>query len=123
MKRCTKCRKRKTLASFYVDKTRKDGKNPWCKPCHYKKSVEWREGNRKRYNELSKNNDRLYKDKIHARSVTNHALRIGKIKKKPCAICDRKSLVHAHHYDYKKPLEVIWLCTKHHAALHRSTHK
>ena len=42
----------------------------------------------------------------------------GITKKKPCEICgDLK--VHAHHEDYNKPFNVIWLCKKHHAELHR----
>lgn len=27
---------------------------------------------------------------------------------------------HAHHKDYFKPLDVIWLCVEHHKFLHRS---
>ena len=46
------------------------------------------------------------------------SLRNGKIKRKPCEICgERKSF--AHHEDYSKPLEVLWLCSKHHRQKHR----
>lgn len=34
MKTCNKCREEKPLYLFYNDKTRNDGKHPWCKSCH-----------------------------------------------------------------------------------------
>lgn len=27
-----------------------------------------------------------------------------------CSICGKRGLLHAHHYDYDKPLLVVWLC-------------
>ena len=36
----------------------------------------------------------------------------------PCQVCHKKK-VEAHHYDYQKPLKVIFLCQKHHKELHR----
>jgi excisionase family DNA binding protein len=38
-------------------------------------------------------------------------------KQQPCAVCGAKS-VEAHHEDYLKPFEVVWLCKKHHAQRH-----
>ena len=44
------------------------------------------------------------------------------IKRLPCALCgNEKSL--GHHPDYSKPLEIVWLCQKHHTIIHRSTFK
>ena len=39
----------------------------------------------------------------------------------PCSIkwCDEKA--ERHHPDYKKPEEIIWLCRKHHLAIHGKT--
>lgn len=49
--------------------------------------------------------------------VTGYAIKCGLLKKMPCIICgDEKS--HAHHCDYDKPLDVIWLCALHHADWH-----
>ncbi len=36
----------------------------------------------------------------------------------PCERCGSPK-VHGHHEDYSKPLEVMWLCTKHHGERHR----
>jgi len=45
------------------------------------------------------------------------ALRSGRLQKSPCQICwDPKS--EAHHEDYSKPLEVIWLCRSDHQRIH-----
>lgn len=41
------------------------------------------------------------------------ALRNGTLQRQPCHCGDEAS--EAHHEDYSKPLEVIWLCKKHHA--------
>ena len=45
------------------------------------------------------------------------AVKNGNVKKYPCVFCgEHKS--QGHHYDYSKPLDVIWLCAKHHARVH-----
>jgi hypothetical protein len=52
-----------------------------------------------------------------ARSTTNHAIRDGKLVRKPCQICGNDK-TEAHHDDYSKPLEVKWFCFKHHRQYH-----
>jgi hypothetical protein len=56
-------------------------------------------------------------EKFKARSIVGAAIRLGKITREPCSICGEKA--EAHHEDYSKPLEVIWLCRKHHFELHK----
>ena len=46
----------------------------------------------------------------------------GKIKRESCVICGNEKTV-GHHYDYSKPLDVYWLCHKHHLELHRNERK
>lgn len=57
-------------------------------------------------------------DAYRAHSAVNYAIRIGKLERGPCAICAETKHVHAHHRDYSKPLEVIWLCARCHHRLH-----
>jgi hypothetical protein len=57
------------------------------------------------------------KEKFLCRSNTRHAIRRGKLKRLPCVVCG-KERTEAHHEDYKKPLEVIWLCRQHHRERH-----
>ncbi|GAG03219.1 unnamed protein product, partial [marine sediment metagenome] len=45
----------------------------------------------------------------------------GRLKRGKCLVCgDEKT--EAHHEDYSKPLEVKWLCKKHHSELHYKQH-
>jgi hypothetical protein len=45
------------------------------------------------------------------------AVRAGRIKSEPCALCE-STPTQAHHADYSKPLEVTWLCQTCHQRLH-----
>jgi hypothetical protein len=53
-----------------------------------------------------------------AQEKLQYAVRKGKIKRKPCEVCNSKIQIEAHHDDYSKPLKVRWLCQKHHNELH-----
>lgn len=66
---------------------------------------------------------RCYRQK-HKQQLTAHdkvewALKTGKLVRQPCEVCDKPNAC-AHHSDYTKPLDVVWLCNKHHAQLHSS---
>lgn len=56
--------------------------------------------------------------------LLNREIERGKIERGCCEVCGRTSgerlgeLIQGHHYDYGKPLEVIWLCAAHHKLLH-----
>lgn len=51
-----------------------------------------------------------------AHHILTNALRDGRIERKPCEICGKEA--HAHHPDYDRPLEVVWLCPLHHKEAH-----
>lgn len=57
-------------------------------------------------------------DAYRAHTALNNAVRSGKVVKKPCEVCASTVGIHAHHKDYAKPLEVIWLCARCHHRLH-----
>lgn len=59
-------------------------------------------------------------------SIMTQAGKKGIIHPMPCEVCgsfgkspDGRWLVHAHHDDYNKPLEVRWLCKTHHHEWHK----
>jgi hypothetical protein len=52
-----------------------------------------------------------------ARKAVRTALANGSLERQPCAVCrDPKS--EAHHDDYGAPLDVVWLCSRHHGERH-----
>ena len=62
----------------------------------------------------------LRADRYKARSALGNAVRDGRVIPWPvCALpdCDRKP--EAHHADYTRPLDVVWLCSGHHKATHK----
>ena len=118
-----------------------DGHLNKCKSCNKKyseerrkekeKDVNWVLSERKRHREKSRKYREAGKvskvkngnkwalqnpEKKKAHNIVNSALRSGKIHRHPCFICGNKA--QAHHEDYSKPLEVIWVCLKHHAEIH-----
>ncbi|KKN08162.1 hypothetical protein LCGC14_1059390 [marine sediment metagenome] len=52
-----------------------------------------------------------------AQGAVNRGLKSGSLKKKPCEKCGKEN-VDAHHPNYSKPLDVIWLCRRHHQMEH-----
>ena len=62
------------------------------------------------------------KHKRQAQKKVQNALIVGKLKRQPCKVCGEMK-VHAHHEDYTKPLDVMWLCVKHHAERHVELNK
>jgi hypothetical protein len=58
------------------------------------------------------------KDAIRAQNKVAQAITAGKLEKQPCEECGNEKAV-AHHDDYDKPLEVRWLCYRHHRLWHR----
>lgn len=55
--------------------------------------------------------------KSRAQGALNRAVKNKQIIKTGCEICGSNK-VHGHHDDYLKPLEVRWLCSKHHREWH-----
>ena len=54
---------------------------------------------------------------VQAQKAVFKALQEGRLKSQPCQVC-KVSPAMAHHADYGKPMDVIFLCPKHHSNLH-----
>lgn len=52
-----------------------------------------------------------------AQAAVARAVKYRKLKRLPCLICGEKKS-QAHHPDYSKRLEVLWLCQRHHVMEH-----
>lgn len=55
--------------------------------------------------------------KFRARNIVNKAVKRGVIKKQPCLFC-KNPKTEAHHKNYKRPMDIIWVCRLHHEHLH-----
>lgn len=120
MKRCSRCKTLLGDGEFYGDCY-------YCKPCHREYGRKYRRAYDRRPKTIArKEAKRKIADYYHrpsvlvreqAKQAVRKAVRNGTLKKRPCIVCrERKS--QGHHPDYTKPLQVIWLCSKHHNEIH-----
>ena len=117
-KACTKCGALKPHYEFAFDITKFDGRKTYCLACH----VAAQRGRGHGLRHAQKVSESLRR-KAHV--VVGNAIRAGKLTRQPCESCgahgvneNGRSIVHAHHDDYAKPLDVRWLCTQCHARVH-----
>lgn len=146
VKQCSKCGERKPVTEFWKDKHSADGRCRRCKDCgkaynrlyaatatgrsvrrsgnrRYEASPEGRSARREREKtDAMKAWRRSYRlsnsDKAKARYAVGNALKRGHLVRQPCEVCGAAEGVEAHHDDYSKPLDVRWLCERHHLAVH-----
>lgn len=117
---CSRC---KTTTGPFL-KYSKPGKKQyyWCRECKRKQLFLYRQTERgKETTKLAvKKSINKFKEKQNSRRRLNYFLKMGKIvKDSTCSDCLLPKKLAAHHPDYSKPFEVIWLCRGCHADLHR----
>lgn len=133
MQSCINCSECKPASEYYAHPQAKSGLMGVCKDCHkHRMRVRARENpsvqayDRSRPNkavriqrqtEYTKRWRAENPDAYRAHTAVGNAVRDGRLKKLPCEFCAAEN-VHAHHKDYSKPLDVIWLCAKCHNRLH-----
>jgi len=72
-----------------------------------------------RFREYRKDEDFLMREK--ARGILNKRIQSGKIiNPNKCSECGEEGYSEAHHEDYSRPLDVIWLCKLCHEEIHHS---
>lgn len=131
---CTACGQAKPVDEFYRHAKGHDGRLSQCKACvcarvrqHRRENESVREYDRERAKTPKRRanarritlrwrdeNEAAYK----AQTAVGNAIRDGKLKKEPCMFCGTDKRLHAHHFDYAKPLDVAWVCGKCHHRLH-----
>lgn len=136
MKRCFKCFCEKPLQDFYKHSMMADGHLNKCKECTKNDVAKHRQENLERIRSYDKMRASMphrialslrqtaeyratFPQRSKANALVNRATREGKLKKQPCFVCGAKAL--AHHPDYDRPLDVVWLCQPHHSAAHAVT--
>jgi hypothetical protein len=121
LKTCRDCKRELPIEEFYKHPMMGDGHLNKCADCVRLRVKKHRERNLEKIRAYDR--ARGYRpsaaEKIVARNAVNHALARGEIEVKPCERCGFGIGVQAHHEDYNKPLEVVWLCRPCHGQRHR----
>lgn len=147
---CNHCSELKPRSAFSSDRNKKDGLHTICKVCRNRprsteekaalaerqRNLRKKEKWKKYYAEYAKKWRKTDKGKAYvllvgrqmadrhplkykARRLVNEAIRSGLMTNLPCFTCGELK-VEAHHPDYDSPLDVIWLCNKHHNEVHHA---
>ena len=58
-------------------------------------------------------------EKRRAQKAIESSLRKGEMARQPCERCGSTVRIQAHHDDYSRPLDVMWLCQTHHKERHK----
>lgn len=58
--------------------------------------------------------------KQQARGKVYNAIKTGKLKRQNCSVTNCNKIGEAHHSDYTKPFNILWLCAEHHRQLDRT---
>lgn len=125
---CCICNKEKSPTEFYKNKHRPNGLQAFCKICNKERCrVYYASGKFARYysTEQGRAKRRAYNQRTWERfperrkalQLMQSAIRHGRLFRGPCEVCGNMR-VDGHHEDYSKPLEVRWLCRKHHREEH-----
>lgn len=134
-KECFKCKAVKPLEDFYKHSSMADGHVNKCKECNKKDVNEHRLKNIDRIREYDKTRaktierrkanveiNRAWRAEDRRRgaahSAVSRAIKSGELVRQACERCgDKNSL--AHHEDYDKQLDVMWLCQPCHKQRHK----
>ena len=119
-KQCKICGSLKAPTDFYAnDKTCKVCRCAKVRANRAAKIDHYREYERKRGYHGNGLNDarKKYPNQYKAQTAVNNAIRDGRLQAKSCQVCGCE-ITHAHHDDYSKPLDVRWLCPRHHNEWH-----
>ena len=116
MKKCSSCNEEKDFSLFYKAKNTKSGCSTYCISCKkIKNAATVRDDYKVRKDKWRKE----FPERKNAHTKVYRALKKGILTKEPCFICGEES--EAHHPDYSRPLDVVWLCPPHHRQAHANT--
>lgn len=143
-KLCSRCRVILPLLCFGFNRSRKDGRQSYCDKC---RNTVYKEGRSIRtilYPEVQREIERLINKEDYQRNPERHRLDTSLRKKlepeknrarsslyyavvtakvhppDSCSMCDKREKLQAHHSDYTKPLDVVWVCQPCHNLLERT---
>lgn len=149
MKKCGICKTNQDDSNFHKRKASIDGLSAKCRGCqkaydkarashphrvkaraeyaqteaglasHRKASRKWQSRNKGQSYEITKAYRKNNPNKYRAHRKIAYAIKIGDLVRMPCETCGATENIHGHHDDYSRPLNVRWLCSKHHNEWHK----
>jgi len=135
MKECFKCKAIKPLTEFYKHSRMADGHVNKCKECNKNDVTANRNKNLEKVRAYDRARgkiperikagveiNRAWRAEDSRRQIAHtavaRAIRNGTLVRQPCIRCEKIKSI-AHHEDYDKPLEVMWLCQPCHKQRHK----
>ena len=116
--RCKRCCNRRSIEVYHRRRRNKQAE-------YYQNW--YRENGRKRAIDYVSNIilwQKAHPEAVKARWTLKYYIKRGIIDRpKSCSLCGRIDKIQAHHQDYSKPLEVIWLCASCHKKIHLEREK
>ena len=83
----------------------------------YQNWLKWLSNNSEYFKKYNQSPE--HKNKMIARRLLNNKVSRKNVVRGYCEVCGNNK-AEAHHEDYLKPLEVTWLCKKHHVEKHKN---
>jgi hypothetical protein len=134
IKLCHKCGILKAIDEFACNRSRKGGRQVYCRKCQNGIAQAWADNHRSvrrrhqqvyskrnpdaRAETMRRSKERCAKSHAAKRAVRD-AVRSGVLIPEPCGYNGCGSLdVEGHHHDYDKPLDVWWRCPEHHRPIY-----
>ena len=114
IKRCTICKRWLRIDNFHSNKSTPDGLSTFCNKCNKERCSKYRSENRDKIKGYAHKSYIKHRDRCLARSKANCKFPYPQV----CSISGCGELGERHHSDYSSPLEIVWLCKKHHVYLH-----
>jgi len=136
-KKCNKCGEIKPIKEFRKAKTCKGNMSTYCRKClslctaktpsHqpearriYERERQKRPGHKEKALKLTLSWRKRNPEAVACWTIFKKAIKEKRIiRVKKCVECGSDIQVEAHHEDYSKPLEVLWLCRKCHYHKHK----
>lgn len=133
-KTCSRCNETKPLEDYPRSAGYTHGNRGQCRSClneiariYRRKNTErkreinrrWRESHREQDRERLRRWRSENELKQWAQNLVKRAVNQGRLRQRACLMCESVETV-AHHPDYLRPLEVVWLCERHHKQVHAS---
>lgn len=81
-------------------------------------SFGWKGGVSKQQSRYTRIFEQRHPEKARAYVLVRLAINRGDLVRQPCEVCGTTEQINAHHEDYSKPLDVMWLCAMHHRMHH-----